>query len=90
MYIGDTEWKMHRNFLEVSKLRSVTFFGNNIEILAEMDDLNNQSDYVLFVMENNDVEKIVNQIFQICPQINSYEKLGSYGYTTSYYLYGSN
>ena len=90
LYIGDTEWKMHRNFFEVSKLRSVTFFGNNIEILAEMDDLNNQSDYVLFVMENNDVEKIVNQIFQICPQINSYEKLGSYGYTTSYYLYGSN
>ncbi len=90
LYIGDTEWKMHRNFLEVSKLRSITFFGNNIEILAEMDDLNNQSEYVLFVMENNDVEKIINQIFEICPQISNYEKLGSYGYTTSYYLYGSN
>lgn len=90
LYIGDTEWKMHRNFLEVSKLRSITFFGNNIDMLKDMEELNKQSEYILFVMENNDVEKIVNQIFQICPQINNYEKLGNYGYTSSYHLYGSN
>lgn len=87
VYKRVNSWKLQPSYMEVKNYKSVVFFEDNIDELIEMYDLCKEEDFVLYVVDCN-AESIISQIMEYCPQINAYEKLGSYGYATSYYLYG--
>ena len=86
IYVCSTGFRIHNNFEEVSKLRSVTFFDKDVSLLKDMENLNIQNEFVLYVVDGN-ADKIIGDIMGICPQITDYKEIGSYGYATSYYLY---
>ena len=87
LYVCSTSFKMHNNYEEVSKLKSITFFDKDISQLKDMENLNSQNEYVLYVVDKRP-EKIIQDIMEICPQITDYKEIGSYGFATSYYLFG--
>ncbi len=90
IFIYDINWKIAPSYREISKYKSVTFFHkNNIELLNETSVRNNAS-LVVTVIDSCGAEAILNKVMEICPLLDSYEKIGSFGYATSYYLYSQN
>ena len=85
----DVGWKISGNFSEIIHLKTMTFFQDDIGTLNDMEELKSKDEYVLYALEN-DPEEIIEQIFEICPQIDQYEYIGSSDYAEIYYLYSSN
>lgn len=86
-YKSGEQWKLQSNYMEVKNYRRAIFFENSVDQLAEMQDLCKESEFVLYIVDC-DAEAVISQIMKLCPQINAYDKLGSYAYATSYHLYG--
>ncbi len=84
---GGALWKMNANYVEMQNYRSVTFFEDGVEGLAEMQDLCGRNEFVLYVADCN-AEEIIGRIMELCPQITGYEKIGSIGYSVSFHLFG--
>lgn len=78
------------NFMDASKLRSVTFFVEDVSELENMEELKNRSEYVLYVVEeeNGTGQEVLREIQKYCPQITQSEKIGRYGDANIYYIYG--
>lgn len=90
LYVYDQNYKISSSFYEVSRYKSVTFFHRDrIEMLRDSPVKNNGS-LVVTVMDSCGTEDILNKILEICPLLDSYKRLGSFGYATSYYLEGKN
>ena len=87
IYVYDKPWKTNPAYYEVSNYHSVTFF--TIEHLAMLSDSESSSRYRLLVAVTGDDEVILNRIMDLCPELNTYEYLGGYGYSNTYYLYGT-
>ena len=51
-----------------------------------MGDLKNKEEYLLYVV-GNDPEQVIQQIYQICPQINCADYLWTVDYAEIYHLY---
>lgn len=78
------------NFLDISKLRSVTFFVEDVSELENMEELKSQSEYVLYVMEDEKGtgQEVLREIQKYCPQITQSEQIGRYGEANIYHIYG--
>lgn len=88
LYIYDTNWKIYSSFYEISKYKSVMFLNQN-----NLDDINassykNDMSLVVSIVNSCDTEYILAQILDAFPFLDSYEEIGSYGYTTSWHLTG--
>lgn len=85
LYIYDSDWKMQPSFLEVRNYNSVTFVQNsNLEMLPSLDVIDNKE---LMVLVTADSETILEEIMKKCPQFSGYSEIGTYAFTTTYYLY---
>ena len=88
LYIYGDAWKVQPSFLQVIQHKSVTFFKNT-NIGAMYGAKNNFDDKLVVYIENSlDAQSIINKIYEAYPLLNSYKKLGSFGYSSSYYLWG--
>ena len=85
----DVGWKISGNFNEIIMLDTITFFQNDISPLEDMEELKSKDEYILYVV-SNDAETIIQQIYEICPQIDSFVELGKSDYSYIYHLYNSN
>ena len=86
VYVYDTNWKINPSYKEVSCYNSVTFYQPSDLDMLSTSDLSTR--YELIVTAMSDSEEILGRIMELCPALNAYEYLGSYGYTETYYLYG--
>lgn len=87
LYIYDVNWKIYPSFYELSKYKSVTFFNQkNISAIGDFP-YKNDMELIVSIINGCDVESILNQILAVCPFIDSYEEIGSYGYATSWHLF---
>lgn len=79
------------NFLDVAKLRSVTFFEGDVSELEHMEALKSQPEYILYVMEEEDSngQAVIEEIHKYCPQITQSEMIGRYGEANIYHIYGN-
>lgn len=82
----DVGWKISGNFNDIIKLKTMTFFENDISGLEWMDGLKEKDEYLLYVV-GNDPEQTINQIYEICPQINTADYLWRVDYADIYHLY---
>lgn len=89
VYQKGDEWKINCNFVEISKMSSITFFPGGLDILREMDQLKNQNQYLIYIV-NADDEEVLEELKDICPQITDYEKLDGIGYASVYHVFGWN
>ena len=85
----DVGWKISGNFIEMTKLDTLTFFQTEISALDVMEDLKNKDEYILYVVDC-DAAEIMHQIYAICPQINAYEYIDESDYAEIYHLYHAN
>lgn len=86
LVVLDVGWKISGNFVEMTKLDSLTFFQNEISTLAEMEELKNKDEFVLYAV-SCDEEAVIEQIYEICPQINASEYIGKSDSAQIYHLY---
>ena len=50
---------------------------------------NNLDDKLIVYIEDSlDAQSMINRVYEAYPLLNSYKKLGSFGYSSSYYLWG--
>lgn len=79
------------NFLDIAKLRSVTFFEGDVSELEHMEDLKSQPEYILYVMEEEESngQEILEEIRKYCPQITQSEIIGRYGEANIYHICGN-
>lgn len=82
----DVGWKISGNFNDIIMLDTMTFFENDISGLKLMEELKNKEEYLLYVV-GNDPEQVIQQIYQICPQINQADYLWKVDYAEIYHLY---
>lgn len=88
VYVYGEAWKVQPSFLQVIKHKSVTFFKNT-NIGAMYGIKNNLEDKLVVYIDNSlDAQGIINKVYEAYPLLNSYKKLGSFGYSSSYYLWG--
>ena len=87
LYIYDASWKALPSFLEASHYSSCTFYdANNIESIVDMQYLSDH-EMIVFVTNSCDSQAILEYLIEVCPALDLYQELNSYGYATSYYLY---
>lgn len=85
VYVYDSDWKINPSYKEVSNYHSVTFYHpSDLQQLSSSDI---STRYELIVVTVEDFEGVVDQVLEICPYLNAYEYLGSYGYADTYHLY---
>ena len=89
LYIYDAQWKVMSSYCEVSQYNSLTFYrADNIAAIADME-YKLDKELVVYISDTCDSGAVLEFIMEQCPMLNGYQKIGSYGYATSYYLYGS-
>lgn len=86
LFIYDRNWHILPAYFEVSNYRSVTFLRE--EHLERLDSMELSSRDELTVVTDGENPEAVKQIMDRCPLLDSYEYLGQYESTTTYYLYG--
>lgn len=86
VYIYDATWKLNSSYYEVSKYHSVTFVKN--DKLDLLNNLGEEQKYHLIVMTTGDDEEILKYIINIFPELDTYDYLGGYAYSNTYYVYG--
>lgn len=94
LYVWSGDLSVLHNFQDMSKVRSVTFFENDLSELENMEELKQKSDYLLYVPkqygtkpENEKICEALESIRVYCPQITRCELVGSYGRETVYHVY---
>lgn len=85
LYIYDSDWKMQPSFMEVRNYNSVTFVQNsNLEVLPSLEIIDNKE---MMLLVTADSDKILEEVMKQCPQFSGYSEIGTYAFTTTYYLY---
>lgn len=76
------------NFLDIAKLKSVTFFEGDVSELEHMEELKSQPEYILYVMEEegSNGQEVIEEIQKYCPQITRSEMIGRYGEANIYHI----
>ena len=84
--VYDAKWKEQPSFYEMKNYESVTFISQeNVENILQYEDLFDR-EFILNVIGGND-EKIINLILENYPYLSGYEKIGGYGYATTYRIF---
>lgn len=85
LYVYDENWKTQPSFFEVRNYNSVTFLQNsNLEVLPPLEIIDNKE---MMLLVTADSDKILEEIMKKCPQFSGYAEMGTYAFTTTYYLY---
>ena len=92
---GDTDclyvsisWKIQRSFQEVRNYRSVTFIDRvHLDDLKKLD-IANQRKLVVSIPNEDNHRAVLKKVMSEYPQLTRYRRLGSFSWTTSYYLFG--
>ena len=86
LYVSDGfNSKIFTDYMEVSQLKSATYFEGDVSALADMAQLQSQPEFILYTVDVN-AEEVINQIKAICPQIYTYEQIGSKNHSTIWHL----
>ena len=84
--IYDMLYKTHMSYLEAANYKSITFLhADSSGWLADMDIANNEELIVVLISQE---EEKLSEVIEMCPNLDGYEKIGAFGYGTTYYLYG--
>lgn len=85
LYVYDSAWETQPSFVEIQKYRSVTFVpSGNLEMLSTLEIADQDQ---LMVMVTADKKKTLETIMETYPQLEKNEEIGSFGSSTTYYLY---
>lgn len=85
LYVYDENWKTQPSFFEVRNYNSVTFVQNsNLEALPSLEIIDNKE---MMLLVTADSDKILEEIMKQCSQFSGYLEIGTYAFTTTYYLY---
>lgn len=88
VYVYDASYRVQPSFYEVSQYKSVTFWNiNNMDSMQSME-YRMDTKLIVYIINNCDQQKVLNQVLQLYLSLDSYQKVGGYSSTTSYYLYG--
>lgn len=87
LYVYEKPWEINSSYYEVSKYHSVTFLTQ--EELDSLSSLDISGNYHLIVTVTSEDEEVLERILNICPSLNTYDYIGGYAYTNTYYLYGA-
>lgn len=83
--VYDQTFKVQMSYQELSKYNSVTFIIDfNSNWIADWECA--QSTELVLMLIGVDESEVQN-ILALCPNMSNYEKVGNYGYCTTYYLY---
>lgn len=86
LYVYEKPWQLNSSYYEIAKYHSVTFLTEDeMDMLGSLD-ISGQ--YHLMLTVAGEDEEILNRIMEICPALNTYDYIGSYAYTNTYYLHG--
>lgn len=85
IYVYDKKWKLVNGFFEAGNYHNAEFI--NLE-KRELDGIHFKGESSLLVNITNscDQDSVLDKILEICPLLNTYEMVGGYDYTTTYYL----
>lgn len=87
LYIYNEKWEFLSSFMEASHYKSVTLYHeNNIESMTDMQ-YKSDKEMVVCITNGCDSQAILKYIMEVCPSLNVYQEIHSFGYATSYYLY---
>lgn len=89
IYVYDQRYRILASFYEVSLQKGVIFWNqNNIDLLdnaeCKMDE-----EMIVYIVDTCDQQAVLDKVLELCPSLDSCEEIGSCGYATAYYLYGS-
>lgn len=85
VYVYDLAWKINSSYKEIANYHSVTFYHpSNLQQLGSSD---LSTRYELIVVSIEGLEGVVDEVLTMCPYLDAYEYLGSYGSADSYHLY---
>lgn len=86
LYIYDATWKLNSSYYEVSKYHSVTFVKNDkLDLLTNLGGI--EQKYHLIVMTTGEDEEILEDIISVFPELDTYDYLGGYAYSNTYYVH---
>lgn len=84
--VYDENWKEQPSFYEIRNYKSITYISQeNVENILQYEDLF-EGEFMLKVIGGND-EKIIHMILEQYPSLDNWEKVGSYGYATTYRIF---
>ena len=88
VYIYNENWRVQRSYQEIKKLKSVTFYReeNYTDVLES--DIMNQNEIIVYIMDNCNADSILNSIVKGSANFDNYKKLGGYGYSKTFLVYG--
>ena len=87
IYIYNERWRFLSSFMEASHYKSVTLYHvNNMEFMADMQCLSDK-EMVVCITNDCDSQVILKNIMEVCPSLNAYQEIPSFGYTVNYYLF---
>ena len=88
VYIYNENWRVQRSYQEIKKLKSVTFYReeNYTDVLES--DIMNQKEIIVYIMDNCNADSILNSIVKGSANFDNYKKLGGYGYSKTFLVYG--
>lgn len=85
----DAGWRISGNFIEFTKFDSMTFFqGGDMSILGEMEELKNKDEFILYVVDY-EPQQILDQIYEICPNVDTADWIGHSDASEVYHIYSS-
>jgi hypothetical protein len=84
VYLYDEAWKIQNDYYEIKKYNSITYVKyDNINILSDLDCT---SSPMLIIKVNGNEEDILNQVIDICQSFDKYEKIGTYAWSSTYFV----
>ena len=85
----DAGWRISGNFIEFTKFDSMTFFqGGDMSILGEMEELKNKDEFILYVVDY-EPQQILDQIYEICPNVDTADWIGHSDASEIFHIYSS-
>ena len=88
LYIYDAEWRLNPSYYEVSNYHSVTFLKKDeLDLLSDWD-VDQKYHLIVTIINETETEEILNNVMDYFPVLDTYDYLGGYGYSNTYYMHG--
>lgn len=89
IYVYDARYRILASFYEVSLQKGVIFWHENNIGMLDNAECKMDEEVIVYIVDTCDQQAVLDKVLELCPLLDSYEKVGSGGYATAYYLYGN-
>lgn len=88
VFIYDESYRMTPAYYEVQNYKSLVGFSEeNVNEFRKLG-YGDEDNLIVCIVNTCNVDNVLKLIMNECPEINKYEKVGSFGYASTYYLFG--